>query len=233
MKLAFISDIHSNLTALKKALETIETYNVDEIYCLGDIVGYGPDPAPCLDLVRQHCSGSVLGNHDIAVAVGRDLNSLPSNGKVAALHNQSKLSEEDRLFLAQLPLKMTVHNCTLVHATPQSPESFVHVDSFPVLHQQFDHFDTDFCFVGHTHIPAIMSNKLGVFRVRPGGRYMINVGSIGQPRDRNPRLAFGIFDTETIQFEQVRVPYNIEEVVFRIEQEGLPRSLGSRLHRGT
>lgn len=232
MKIAIISDIHSNLHALYKAFETAEKAGVEEVYCLGDIVGYGADPAACVDLVMKYCSGAVMGNHDEAVALDRGLEILPSAGQAAALHNRSKLSDEQLAFLAKMPYTLTAHNFTMAHASPWQPELYLRLDSFYATMEQFKHFDNDFCFIGHTHLPAIMGNKLGVTRIRAGVRYLINVGSIGQPRDNNPRLSFGIFDTETLHYEPQRVPYNVEGAANRILEEGLPESLADRLKVG-
>ncbi|MEM1271358.1 MAG: metallophosphoesterase family protein [Bacteroidota bacterium] len=232
MKLAIISDIHSNLTALERALKEIERRNVDGIYCLGDIVGYGAQPGPCVDLVREHCTATVMGNHDEAIALNRGVEALPRSGQTAAAHNREKLTDEQIDFLANLPLKLEVGNMTLVHATPQEPGAWVHVDGFHIVRNQFNHFTTDVCFVGHTHIPAIMADKLGTFKVKPGNRYIVNVGSIGQPRDHNTQLAFGIFDDETMSYELVRVPYDVERAVASIQEAGLPKDLWQRLYRG-
>ncbi len=232
MKLAIISDIHSNLQALTTALVAIGSYEVDEIYCLGDIVGYGAEPGPCVDLVRKYCTASVMGNHDEAVALDKGVESLPRSGQVAARHNQSKINDEQREYLGSLPYTLKVHDCTLVHATPREPESWIHVDSFHIVRDQFNYFDTTFCFVGHTHHPAILADKLGTFRVKPGNRYIINVGSIGQPRDHNPQLGFAIFDTENVDYEMVRRPYDTEAAAQTIFNAGLPKDLGNRLIRG-
>jgi predicted phosphodiesterase len=232
MKVAFISDIHSNLPALEAVLRAIERYSVDAIYCLGDIVGYGAQPGSCIDLVRQHCTASVLGNHDEAVAKNVGIEFLPKSGQAAARHNQRHISDTQRAYLSDLPYTIILDNCTLVHATPLEPEAWVHIESFQSLHAQFAHFETDFCFLGHTHMPGVMANKLGVFRVRPGCRYIINVGSVGQPRDQNPRAAFVLFDTVEIVHELVRVPYDIEAAANAIREAGLPKNLYGRLRRG-
>jgi putative phosphoesterase len=232
MKIAIISDIHSNLQALEKALETVSKEKVDSVYCLGDIVGYGADPVACVDLVMKYCEASVMGNHDEAVAIGRGFEILPPSGKEAALHNRSKLNETQLAFLTGLPYSFSDHNFTLVHALPEEPERYLRLDSYLVATEQFNHFKTDFCFMGHTHIPSVMSNRMGVTRVRAGNRYLVNVGSVGQPRDNNPRLSMGIFDTESLAYECKRVPYLVESAAYRILEEGLPKSLAERIKIG-
>ncbi|MFV1981838.1 MAG: metallophosphoesterase, partial [Rhodothermia bacterium] len=192
----------------------------------------GADPAACVDLVRQNCRGTIMGNHDAAVATEEGILNLPRDGQVAARHNRSRLSDEQLVFLADLPLTHVVGNCTLVHATPRSPQDWVRFDSLPTIKDQFNYFETDFCFVGHTHVPAVVAQRLGVFRVKPGNRYIINVGSVGQPRDENPLLGFVIFDTDGPSHELLRIPYDIAGAAARIAEEGLPSSLGRRLAKG-
>ncbi len=233
MRIAILSDIHSNLEALRSALQGIEQAGVDAIYCLGDIVGYNADPAACVDLVRKHCTGVVRGNHDTIVATGESLNTLPPDGQAAARHNRNCLSEEQRAYLADLPLTLTVENCTFVHATPDDPTAWTRLTNYPTAQSQFDHFDTDLCFIGHTHVPAVMADQLGTFEVRSGHRYLVNVGSVGQPRDQTPKLSFGLFDTEAYNYQNVRLSYNIDATAAKIrDADALPNDLADRLYEG-
>lgn len=232
MKLAILSDIHSNLTALKAALEAVEARTVDAVYCLGDIVGYGAEPGACVDLIRETCAACVLGNHDLAVARDEGTAYLPKDGQVAARHNREQLTEAQRAFLDGLPLRLEAHGCTFVHASPDAPERWHRIGSFRAATAQFSYFDTPVCFVGHTHMPAVMSDRLGVFSVRPGRRYLINIGSVGQPRDSDIRVCVAFFDTETFHYELVRVPYDVERAAASILAAGLPRALANRLFRG-
>ncbi len=233
MRLAILSDIHANLEALQAALADVDRRGVDAIVCLGDIVGYGPDPAPCVDLVRQRCAAVVLGNHDEAVAFDRNLRYLPKDGETAAKLHQTQLSEDQLAWLRTLPLRVRSGSMvTLAHAAPLNPAEWPRLDNFGLLQAQFDAFDTDVCFVGHSHRPAIVANTVGVHRVRKGHRYLIDVGSVGQPRDNDPRLSFGIFDTEAFAFEHVRLHYDIAKTVARIREVGLPAEIASRLQRG-
>lgn len=233
MRLAVISDIHSNLEALERTLQTIEEADVDATYCLGDIVGYNADPAACVTLVQEHCAGVVLGNHDAAVAHKASIDHLPSDAQAAVRHNRARLSDEQLDYLANLPLTLTVENCTFVHATPDAPTAWKRLTTYPAARAQFDHFDTDVCFVGHTHIPAVISNDLGVFQVRSGHRYLINVGSVGQPRDQNPKLSFGVFDTDQFSYRKVRKGYDVEGAAQKVrESPDLPNRLANRLEEG-
>lgn len=232
MRLAVISDVHANLQALAAVLEAIEAHRADAIYCLGDVVGYGPDADRCVDLIQERCVGVVRGNHDEAVALKRGVSVLPDNGKIAVRHNRAQLAPRQLHYLAHLPYVLTAHDCTFVHASPMQPDAWHRLDSALLLRAQFKHFDTAVCFVGHTHTPAVASDKLGVYRVRPGQRYLINVGSVGQPRDRDPRASFGLFDTEAFTYDLVRVPYDVDATAARILEEALPQGLADRLKRG-
>ncbi len=232
MKIAVISDIHSNLEALSAALQHIMEQNVDEMFCLGDIVGYGTDASACVDLVKKVCKVCVRGNHDEAVALERGLEVLPSDGQKAALHNREQLSDFQISYLAGLPYTHVEHNCTFVHATPRDPHMWIRFDSLSDVTAQFDYMDTPLCFIGHTHMPAVMSDRIGVFKVRRGPRYIINCGSVGQPRDNDPCLSYGIFDTEAFTYENYRLRYDVKTTARKILNAGLPRKLASRLFRG-
>lgn len=207
----------------------IEDRKVDAIYCLGDIVGYGPDPAACVDLVRKECTLSVRGNHDEAVALERHLSWLPKDAQKAAAHNRQKLSDDQLEYLAGLPLVVEQNGCCFAHASPGHPERWLRLDTLAEALDQFSAFSSDVCFIGHTHIPAIVSDRLGVLRIRPGHRYLVNVGSVGQPRDGDARACLGFFDTAEFDFELVRVSYDVESTRQRIKEERLPRRLGKRL----
>lgn len=232
MQIAVLSDIHSNLEALTAALEEIERRGIDRIYCLGDVVGYGADPAACVDLVRARMAGTVLGNHDAAVAADAGIRVLPKDGQAAVKHNREQLDVDQTAFLDSLPLTLEMDGCTFVHATPEDPARWQRIGTFTSTHRQFEHFTTDVCFIGHTHIPGIVADRLGVLRMRRGHRYLVNVGSVGQPRDGDPRLSFGIFDAEAFSCEIIRLDYDVETAARKITEAGLPRRLASRLKKG-
>ena len=232
MKIAVISDIHSNLHALKAALTAIEERGADAIYCLGDVVGYGADAAACVDLVRERCAGSVRGNHDEAVALERGLDVIPRDAREAAIHNRRQLSSDQIEYLSDLPLMLEADGLTFVHASPQAPQAWQRLSSFMLVKEQFSHFETDICFVGHTHIAGVVADRVGVLSVRPGHRYLVNAGSVGQPRDDDPRLSFALFDTEAVSCEIVRMGYDVDGAANRIREAGLPSSLGNRLYHG-
>ena len=233
MRIAILSDIHSNLEALQTALRAIDAVEVDAIYCLGDVVGYNADPAACVELVQERCAAVVLGNHDAAVAREVGLDALPGDGREAVQHNRAQLSQEQLDWLAERPHQASDGNCTFVHATPDAPLDWKRLTTYPAAQTQFEHFDTDVCFIGHTHIPAVMADRLGVLQVRAGHRFLINVGSVGQPRDHNPKLSFGLFDTETFNYRNVRLDYDVDAAAAKIRAApDLPDRLANRLVDG-
>ncbi len=232
MRLAILSDVHANLEALQAVLAHVDAQGVDAIHCLGDVVGYGGDPVECVDIVRERCEVVVLGNHDLAVAREEDLDYLPKDGRAAAIAHRKMLSADQLDWLGSLPLIACVDTVTLVHATPHEPEAWHRLGGYAQAAHQFEHFETPVCFVGHTHIPGMMADAIGVFQMRPGRRYLVNVGSVGQPRDHDPRAAYCLFDTEAFSYEIVRVPYDVEKAGDRIVAAGIPTRLASRLRAG-
>ena len=232
MKIALISDIHSNLQALLAALSDIDGRRIDQVYCLGDIVGYGGSPNECVDLVRQRASAVVLGNHDQAALKPSDGDYFTKPGKIAAEWTNKTLTDENRQFLAALPFTSEAGICTLVHASPQFPPAWQYVDSIDVARVQFAHFTTKICFIGHTHVPALCGEDLKTFKFKKNLRFLINVGSIGQPRDGNPHLSYGILDTDAWSYENIRIPYDIRGAAAAITSQGLPEVLAKRLSQG-
>ena len=234
VRIAIISDIHSNLEALEAVFAAIDTRGADVVYCLGDLVGYGADAAACVDYVRARCHGVVLGNHDAAVAAGSGdaVSWLPKPAQKAIRHNRDQLSDEQIEYLAGLPPMLEAHGCTFVHASPQTPGSWLRLDSFLTARAQFQHFTTNVCFIGHSHIPGVMSERLGRTRIERGNRYLINVGSVGQPRDGDPRACLAFFDTGAFSYELLRMEYDVKRTTAKILAAGLPRSLAKRLKVG-
>ena len=232
MRLAILSDLHANLHAAQRCVEEAERRGADVICCCGDVVGYGGLPVETLALVRERCAVVVQGNHDAAVAFGDGLEILPPDGGAAAAYHRERLSEADLDWLGGLPLRVEANGCTFVHAAPSDPESWLRLDSFVLLREQFAHFQTPLCFVGHSHAPAVAAETFGVVSVRPGERYLIDVGSVGQPRDGDPRASFGIYDADTGTYEAVRIGYDVDGAAQAIRDAGLPDGLARRLYAG-
>jgi len=234
MRFAILSDIHSNLPALTKALANIKEQSVDTIYCLGDIVGYGSRPNECIDLIREKTSVCVLGNHDSAVINSSEIQYLPPEGRIAAVWTQKVLTQENRKFLSQLRYTCEMDIATLVHASPKNPENWTYVMDLDEAEIQFQYFSTRFCFIGHSHIPFVCGEDLRTMQLTKDStvRFLLNVGSIGQPRDGNPQLSFGILDTDAWSFEIIRAEYDIAQAARSIIDAGLPSILADRLFKG-
>ena len=232
MKYAIISDIHANLEALKKAMSIIDEKRVDEIICLGDVVGYGANPNECVDIVRRLCSAVVLGNHDEAAldpAGPHDFNPIAQK---AIEWTAQQLTEENRSFLSSRPMWVKKEGIRLVHSSPRSPELWDYVVNAEDAVEAFRHFEEKICFIGHTHVPGIFSHHGRAKSISAIEQYLVNVGSVGQPRDGNPMLAFGIFDSTAWEYELIRSVYDIQVAADKILDAGLPRELGYRLMYG-
>ncbi len=243
MRRAFISDIHANLEALETVLEDIGQQAIDEIICLGDIVGYGSEPNECTEIVRKRSTIVLLGNHDAAAVRLLDTNLFNNFARAAIDWTARILRKANRTYLASLPLTATRESFTLVHATPYEPGMWYYITSLEEASFNFRHFETEACLVGHTHIPMIVvldgkkevyAHQAGHINLRetPGARFLINVGSVGQPRDRIAKSCYGIFDDGTGDFFFRRVAYDIPKTQARMRKAKLPEFLITRLTEG-
>ncbi len=232
MRFAVLSDIHANLEALTKVLQKAYESEPDLIACVGDIVGYGPYPNECIDLIRQQCACVVLGNHD-GGAVGRvPPKSFNTEGRIALEWTRDQLTTSNREFLQNLPASVVSYNATFVHASPRLPLDWEYVATLRTATEMFEHFSTAYCCIGHTHIPSILAADGTVNSIRDGQKHLINVGSVGQPRDGNPRASFALLDTETSAASIIRVEYDVSATATAIRQAGLPEFLAKRLQYG-
>ncbi len=238
MRILIISDIHANLTAFQTVLNDVNG-NWDYVWCLGDVVGYGPDPNECVELLQTMPHLCLAGNHDWA-ALGRlDIRTFNPDARRAVEWTQETLKPENIAFLEALPVTFVIGDYTLVHASPREPV-WEYILEQLVAELNFPHFETPYCFVGHTHQPVIYEMgkshprepRYGQPHTLNGTRQIINPGSIGQPRDQNPEAAYGLLDTETGVFEHRRIPYDIPDVQERMREYGLPERLVTRLEHG-
>ena len=240
MTTALISDIHGNLEALDAVLAEIEARRPRRVFCLGDVVGYGASPNECLAKVRKHCELVLLGNHDAAASGGPEAARFNIYARVAADWTAKTLTRENREYLQRLPLTSSEGSGYLVHASPACPRDWEYLlDRFDA-EPQFHYFSEPICFIGHTHQPAVYmadpagckSLPLSNVTLEPDRRYIINVGSVGQPRDHDPRACFVIYHEATGGIEFVRVPYDIEGAQAKIRAAQLPEVLAARLATG-
>jgi predicted phosphodiesterase len=240
LRYAIISDIHANLEAFCAVLEKIESYGVDQIVCLGDVVGYNASPNECSDILRERNILTVLGNHD-AVACGLEepwgFNPVALQ---AAMWTRNNLSDDNLEWLRSLPDVLNFEHFAAVHGAPKNRNTYLFTWEDILPHLSFlEEQNCRICFMGHTHSPGIFSTD-GVYSVDDdskfalgnGKNFFINPGSVGQPRDSNPHAAFGILDTDENVFEQVRVKYPIEKAAKRVVEAGLPQFLAERLALG-
>ena len=242
MRIAILADIHSNLEALSAVLaDATEHVAVDEVWCLGDTVGYGPDPDACLDTVLSMNHVLVAGNHDLA-AVGKiSLSDFNPYAAAACRWTTTQLSQEHTEHLASLPLRVEQTSFTLVHGSPRDPV-WEYVVSLDVAQACFDHFTTAYCVVGHSHIPFIcrQGERIAALIEAPLGspvplgqeRLIVNPGSVGQPRDGDPRASYAIYVTEENSLEFRRVPYDLVATQKKMRLAGLPENMAERLKYG-
>jgi predicted phosphodiesterase len=231
-RFAIISDIHGNLEALTRALEVIDAENIREIVCLGDTVGYGANPVECLKLVRSRCSIILLGNHDAASIDLAVANQFTLNAQLSSIWTFGALDEESKKFLHNLKPTHPRGHVLLSHGSPYEPDEWHYVISEFDMREAFQAFTEKICFVGHSHIPVIFSEHGETDGISGKGRYIVNVGSVGQPRDGNPNLSFGIFDEGQWSYRNVRAAYDIKTAAKKIRDAGLPRALADRLTIG-
>jgi len=240
MSIAVISDIHSNLEALQTCLEYIDRLDsIDSIICLGDVVGYGADPAACIDLIMKHSDAGIIGNHDAAVVGTTDINYFNYMAREAVHWTKQQISPEQTEYLRNLPYTFCQNNILFTHATPDNPEQWNYIFSLFEAVQQFEFFSESICFIGHSHIPEIYSESRQIaythseiVQLDSNEKYIINVGSVGQPRDGDPRLAFAVFDQDEWKIEIVRLEYDTITASRKIRERGLHKFLAFRIING-
>ncbi len=238
--LAFISDIHGNLPALRAVLADIAEQGIGEIICLGDVVGYGGQPAECLELLRGSSITTLKGNHDAAVAGGPDAEDC-GDGLLKLMWNwtQGVLSQGQRSWLAELPLTLRRPGIQAAHATLRQPAEWDYVLSAAHADLHFAYQDEPLCFIGHTHRPALwvagedaLHSITGIQAITPGRMHLVNVGSVGQPRDRDPRACYALWRPDQHEIQWRRVSYDITAAQHAIEDAGLPVKFAERLSLG-
>lgn len=247
MKYAIISDIHGNLEALTAVFEEIGDL---PILCLGDIVGYGPNPNECVDLVRSRAKAVVVGNHDLACSDGTGISTFNPHAALAASWTHDQITDENRAWLRALPTIRERDNLLLVHGSPYWPEDFNYVSGTHDAYRAFDACPHDTILVGHTHVPSLLVTTdtyegvadLDVFPDQPtlwphSSRAIINPGAVGQPRDGNPLASFAIYDEDARTVRWRRIAYDVATTQTKIRTTDLhaqiAKSLADRLAVGS
>ena len=240
MRYAVVSDVHGNLEALDAVLADAAG-RVDAILCLGDVVGYGADPGACIERLAERAQVITAGNHEHGVVGLLQLDWFNPYARAAVEWTRERLDADHQSYLAALPLVAQVEDATLVHASPAHPEEWEYLVSAEDGFQAFAAFATRLCFVGHSHLPGVWSlGSTGpewapgamAVDVAPGRRYLVNVGSVGQPRDRDTRAAYALWDAARGAIAVRRVPYDVDTARRKIIAGGLPRYLADRLGWG-
>jgi diadenosine tetraphosphatase ApaH/serine/threonine PP2A family protein phosphatase len=240
VRIGIVSDIHGNLPALETVMHDMGA--VDRLLCLGDFVGYGPWPNECVDLLRERGVISIAGNHDLAAIGTLSTEDFNPEAAFAAAWTADKLRVDTRQYLESLEPLAEVDGITLAHGSPREPV-WEYLLSLESAAESFGKFSTPSCLVGHSHIPCLFllhptQGVAGTY-AEPGSqvvlsseRFIANPGSVGQPRDRDPRASYAIYDIDHSTFEWRRVEYDIAATQQQILSAGLPRHLADRLARG-
>ena len=240
MLYAVISDVHSNLDAFEAVLNDIDRRRIREIIFLGDAVGYGPEPNECIELLSGKCSTLLAGNHDWAAVGSTDICCFNDYARHAIEWTTEMITDRSKAVLNSFVLsdEKKEADAFFVHATPKEPGEWHYLLSLGDAEVNFNYFDNKICFLGHSHQPFIIermqSGELVLLRgeadMKPDSRYIINAGSVGQPRDGDPRACYAIVEDDRVEI--VRIPYNIVNVQEKMRQAGLPHHLIERLALG-
>lgn len=240
MRIAILSDIHANMDAFREVLSDIERTDIDAIVSLGDNIGYGPEPEPVLKQIRQLEIPSVMGNHELAVVDDRIVARFNPLARQSIQKTIEMLSEDAIDYIHRLDYYMILHDCRFVHGfPPDSATTYLSKVPDRMLVAAFGHFAEPLCFIGHTHTLEMVvfsgskaSRKpleQGITPLDPDNRYLINCGSVGQPRDPDNRAKYIIWDSGLYRLEVRYVPYDISAVVAKILSAGLPKAHATRL----
>jgi len=239
MKFAIIADIHANLEAFQVVLADIKEQKCTHYACVGDVVGYGANPKECLEIVRSMGMPCVKGNHDEYCSSEEQLDGFNPHAAEAVNWTRLQLTEEERQWLRDLKYFRMVTSFSMVHATLDGPQRWGYVFDKLAAAASFTYQNTAVCFFGHTHVPVafirdtvVKGGTYSKFKVDPGRKYFVNVGSVGQPRDNNPKAAYVVYDVDEGTIELRRLDYDIAAAQKKILDAGLPPRLAERLAYG-
>lgn len=240
MRYGIFSDIHSNLEAFKAVIDAYQAEHIDRYLCIGDIVGYAANPLECIQLIKGLNAGIVAGNHDWGSSGKFDLGYFNLSAREALVWTGGVLSRDEKDFLCSLSLTYQEENFVLAHGSLDNPQAFYYLNNHEAASAAFAVLKKQVCFIGHTHRPGVFVESddnlfykaLGILELEGRKRYIVNVGSVGQPRDRDPRAGYVIYDTDKETIELKRIAYNISAVQDKILNAGLPDFFASRLAQG-
>jgi predicted phosphodiesterase len=239
-RIGVFSDIHGNFHALQSVLAELDKEEVDFMLCCGDVVGYGGNPNECVELLRERNIPTIAGNHDFAALNLVDITYFNDIAREAIIWTRQELTDENVAWLKELPLSVELDEMLFVHASPNQPENWNYIITMGQARTGFQYFTQTVCFIGHSHTPFIVENNHGELgcpetpriQCRSNCRYLVNVGSVGQPRDRNPEACFTVFDREARTIEIKRTDYDMSGAQETILSRGLPPELAERLAYG-
>lgn len=239
MRYGILGDIHANLEALEAVLEEMDKKGVDKYVSVGDLVGYGANPSECIKKVRDLNTTVVAGNHDFAAVDKLNIDFFNTYARESALWTRSQLSAEEKNYIKSLKLVEYCDNFTVVHSTLYSPELFEYIQTSYDAHLSFEQQTTPLSFLGHSHVPVNFFKRRNVsfnmeteVKIDESMKIMINVGSIGQPRDENPDAVCVVYDSDEGKVIISRVRYDVEKTARKIVGAGLPEILAERLKYG-
>jgi predicted phosphodiesterase len=239
MKFAIIADIHANLEAFQVVLDDIKQQKCTHYACVGDVVGYGANPKECLEIVRKIGMPCVKGNHDEYCSSEEQLDGFNPHAAEAVAWTREQLNDEERQWLRDLKYFRMVTSFSMVHATLDGPQRWGYVFDKLAAAASFTYQNTGVCFFGHTHVPVafirdsmVRGGTYSKFKVEQGKKYFVNVGSVGQPRDNNPKAAYVVYDVDEGTIELRRLDYDIAAAQKKILDAGLPPRLAERLAYG-
>ncbi len=243
MKIAILSDIHGNLEALESVLNEIYKRKIDRIICLGDLIDYGPNPNEVVEVSKREFDIIVMGNHDYAVIDENIIEEFAITARSSMLWTISILEEENKKFISSLKFEDYFKDIYIVHACPKYPLDWTYILSIHEARIYFDYVENFITLIGHTHIPAIFRKQLSkiehivpkpfeIYKLDENYQYMLNPGSVGQPRDRDYRASFGILDLDNLTFQIIKVDYDVGKTINKMLKTDLPQILVHRLRIG-
>ncbi|MEO0202733.1 MAG: metallophosphoesterase family protein [candidate division WOR-3 bacterium] len=244
MRIAILSDIHGNLEALESVLKEVYKRKVDKIICLGDLIDYGPNPNEVVEISKREFDIIVMGNHDYAVVDESIIYEFTIIARNSIRWTLNVLDEDNKTFISSLKLEENFRNIHIVHACPKYPLDWTYILSTFEASLYFDYVENPLTIIGHTHIPAIFVKNFSkvehifpkpfeIYELNENYNYMLNPGSVGQPRDKDYRASFAILDLNKYTLEIIRVEYDVEKTKRKILQNNLPQILAYRLETGS